>query len=83
METEEILFSWLEKPLGLGHRAATGVSVSLPTEPMWAVPSGTDSTAGCPSTGWILLQCDPLELNFGLLLKNIRDKFDFFLQEII
>lgn len=83
METEEILSRWLEKTLGLGHRAAAGVSVSFPIKPMSAMPSGMDSSAGCPSTGWILLQCDSVEFSFGLLLKNIQDKFDFFLQEII
>ena len=72
METEEILHSWLEKPLGLGHRAAAGVSVRPPSRPVSALASGMNSGAGCPSTGWILLQCASLQFNFGLLFKNIQ-----------
>jgi hypothetical protein len=51
METEEILFSWLEKTFGLGHRAAAGVSMSSPKKSMLAMSSGMKSVTGCPSTG--------------------------------
>lgn len=78
METEEILFSWLEKTFGQGHSATAGVSISSPNKPMPATSSGMKSTTGCPSTGWILMQSNSDVPNFGLLSKNRYDKFTFF-----
>ena len=69
METEEILFSWLEKTFRQGHRATAGVSVSSPNKPI-PTTSGMKSITGCPSTGWILLQGNSVASNFGVLSKK-------------
>lgn len=70
METEEILFSWLEKTFGQGHRAAAGVRISSPNKSTPATSSGMKSTTGGPSTGWILLQKNSVVPDFALLPKN-------------
>lgn len=70
MEMEEILFSWLEKTFGQGHRATAGVSVSSPNKPIPTTSSGMKSITGCPSTGWILLQGNSVVSNFGVLSKK-------------
>lgn len=77
METEEILFSWLEKTFGQGHRATAGVSVSSPNKPIPTTSSGMKSITGCPSTGWILLQGNSVVSNFGVLSKKKADKTNF------
>lgn len=76
MEAEEILLSRLEKTFWLGHRAAAGVSVSSPSKSMPAMSSGITSVTGCPSTGWILLQCASVVPKFDLL-KTSADRTPF------